>query len=153
MKNWQKQLNEVESKLTRKEQQNGNSEASRGVPVLRQLRSGRSNGNSVRNDSSNTSNSTGSKRSNVLSRPNTQEVITFKKGGFSLMITAKGLFDDFATIDKDVKYKTDYERLSAKLEKLAKVVLNCRTNTVKVMDKLGIPREEKKEDVKPVVQP
>ena len=68
------------------------------------------------------------------------------------MITAKGLFDDFAAIDKDVKYTTDYARFSAKIEKLAKVVLNCRTNTVKVMDKLGIPREEKKEDVKPPVQ-
>jgi len=153
MIDWQKQLNEVENKLTRKETEHGsNQTANRSVRVLRQLRSGRSNGSSVRNDSSSAGNSSRSKRSDVLCRPGTQEVTNLMKGGYVLMITAKGLFDDFAAIDKDVKYTTDYARLSAKLEKLAKVVLNCRTNTVKVMDKLGIPREEKKEDAKPPVQ-
>jgi len=63
------------------------------------------------------------------------------------MITAKGLFDDFVEIDKDTTL-TEYQKLSKKIEKLAKVVLNCRTNTVKVMDKLGVSRdvEEKKEN-------
>lgn len=63
------------------------------------------------------------------------------------MITAKGLFDDFKAIDEDVKL-SDIQKVGAKLEKIAKVVLNCRSNDVKIMDKLGVPREEVKKEVK-----
>jgi hypothetical protein len=65
------------------------------------------------------------------------------------MITAKGLFDDFKAIDADATL-TDYQKISAKLEKLAKVVLNCRTNEVAIMDFLKIPKSvaPKKEEIK-----
>ncbi|MFH0806052.1 MAG: hypothetical protein V1901_04205 [Patescibacteria group bacterium] len=64
------------------------------------------------------------------------------------MITARGLYEDFKAIDANVELN-DIQKIGAKIEKLAKVVLNCRTNSVAVMDKLGIPRETiKKEEVK-----
>jgi hypothetical protein len=72
----------------------------------------------------------------------------FRKGG-RIMIPARGIWDDFKQIDADTKL-TDYQKLSLKIEKVVKLVLNCRTNSVKIMDKLEIPREEikKKEEVK-----
>ena len=64
------------------------------------------------------------------------------------MITAKGLVDDFKAIDADTKL-SDIQKVGAKVEKLAKVVLNCRTNDVRIMDFLKIPRETpKKEEIK-----
>ena len=55
------------------------------------------------------------------------------------MIPSKGLFEDYTAIDKEEISAA--EKVWKYIPKLIKVILNCRTNTVKIMDKLGIPRE------------
>jgi hypothetical protein len=56
------------------------------------------------------------------------------------MIPSKGLFDDYAAIDKEQIGAA--EKIWKYIPKLVKIILNCRTNTVKIMDKLQIPRDE-----------
>jgi len=66
---------------------------------------------------------------------------------------AKGDIQKFIDKAKDVKVVGEgIVLLLMGLLVLLKVVLNCRTNTVKILDKLGIPREEKKADTKTKVE-
>jgi hypothetical protein len=62
-----------------------------------------------------------------------------------LMIPSKGLFTDYDAIDKE--NISAAEKVWKYIPKLIKVILNCRTNTVKIMDKLGIPRDEEKKQI------
>ena len=63
------------------------------------------------------------------------------------MIPASEAFKDYSEIDKE--QITAAEKVWKFLPKLLKVVLNCRTNTSRVMEKLGIPKDEiKKEETK-----
>lgn len=55
------------------------------------------------------------------------------------MIPAKNLFDDYNAIDKE--NISAAEKVWKYIPKLLKIILNTRTNTVKIMDKLGIPRD------------
>jgi hypothetical protein len=85
------------------------------------------------------------RRSNVnLSNIRKKELKNLRKGGI-VMIPAKGIWDDFKAIDANDKLN-DYQKLSLKLEKIVKLVLNCRTNSVRLMDKMGIPRDEAKKE-------
>ena len=63
------------------------------------------------------------------------------------MIPAKGLWSDFDAIDKENISAAD--KVWKFMPKLLKVILNCRTNTTAVMDKLGIPRDDAGKEIKP----
>jgi len=55
------------------------------------------------------------------------------------MIPAKGLFDDYNAIDKENIPAA--EKVWKYIPKLLKIILNCRTNTAKIMEKMGIEKE------------
>lgn len=63
------------------------------------------------------------------------------------MIPSKGLFDDYKKIDEEKISAA--EKVWKYLPRLIKVVLNCRTNTMKIMEKLGVPKLEGKKEDKP----
>jgi len=129
MSNWKEQLNQISEKLKK----------------------GEKNDSSTQGDSSFRDRSNSGRRGNV-NLPDIRKKIINKnltKGG-KIMIPAQGIWDDFKKIDADDKLN-DYQKLSLKLEKIVKVILNCRTNTTKIMTKLEIPldtiekQKEKKE--------
>jgi len=62
------------------------------------------------------------------------------------VIPAKGIWDDFKAIDKEPISAA--EKVWKYIPKLIKVILNCRTNTAKIMDKLGIPKDVEKPTIK-----
>jgi len=101
---------------------------------------------------SSTDNSSGSGSRNVL-RGNVPEKITVSQptnliGGIrNFMINAKGAFSD---LDKLIAEAAKVTTMAAAtililqgIRVAVKVILTARTNTVKIMDKLGIPRQTK----------
>ena len=76
-------------------------------------------------------------RSDILETKSVKTDINTK--GDRSMIPSKGLFDDYNIIDKEQIPVA--EKVWKFIPKLLKLTLNTRTNTVKIMDKLGIPRE------------
>jgi len=55
------------------------------------------------------------------------------------MIPAKDVFGDYNKIDKENISTTD--KVWKFIPRLIKIILNTRTNTARIMDKLGIPRD------------
>jgi hypothetical protein len=129
MTNWKDDLNKKEKELNLKK------EVTNDVPT--QTTTGVNNRNSDR----------GSRDVNLSNLRKKELSKNFRKGG-RIMIPSKGLFSDYDAIDKEKIGAA--EKVWKYIPKLIKTILNCRTNTVKIMDKFGIPREEikKKEEVK-----
>jgi hypothetical protein len=131
--NWKEQLNQKEIELNLKK------EETNVVPVK-----------SISSVSSGSDSGRGSRIHLQVS--NRKEINQINKKEEKLMIPSKGLFDDYNAIDKESIDAA--EKVWKMIPKLIKIILNCRTNTVKIMDKLGIPREElpkkevKQEEVK-----
>jgi len=125
MNDWKEQLNQKEKELNLTKEVNNDVRT-------------RSNSNV----SSNRSNDSGV----FVSKERRKSINTVKEGGKTAMIPSKGLFEDYTAIDKEEISAA--EKVWKYIPKLIKIILNCRTNTVKIMDKLGIPRDtaEKKEE-------
>lgn len=61
------------------------------------------------------------------------------------MISAEAAFGDLEKFIKEAESK-DTKLILKALIVVIKVILTCRTNTVKIMSKLGIEKDTKKED-------
>jgi hypothetical protein len=140
MKNWKDDLDKI--KLPGKENQNG--QEAGGALSSDRVNSGRSdNSTSVHKDASSTDNSvSGGSRS--IFRGEKIKPINSDERRNKIMIPAKGVFDDLNKIKEGAS--PDVVKVVEALEKLAKIILNTRTNTVKIMDKLCIPRDEVKKE-------
>jgi hypothetical protein len=136
MNNYLDKLNQIEKQI--KEEAHAENES---ISESSRNSSRSSNSNSVRTDASSTSNSSGSWSSNLLRGRISEKrrILIRDERREKLMVPSKGLFDDYNAIDKeDISVA---EKVWKYIPKLLKVILNTRTNTVKIMDKLGIPRE------------
>lgn len=141
MSDWKKQLEDKVKELNIKEEINGQS-SNRSV-CTNSDNSSRSI-NSISNDKDTPSSSDiVSSRSRSVFRSKVSTKIS-EKGGEIKMIPSKGIFDDYNAIDKEQIPVAD--KVWKFIPKLIKVILNCRTNTVKIMDKLGIPRDDIKKE-------
>ncbi len=133
MSNWQKDLKKKAEELNIKEEKNDVS---------------------VKTDSSLRSGSSSRWRRNVnLSNLRKEKVNkVYRKEETVKMIPSKGLFEDYNAIDKE--QISAAEKVWKYIPKLIKIILNCRTNTVKIMDKLEIPREsiDRKKEQKPAAE-
>lgn len=136
MSEYFEKLDKIEKQIKEEDNAKGqfNSQSSRNS-------SSSSNDRAVRKSTSDTSNSSGTWSSNMV-RGRTIEktrAVTKDERRNKVMIPSKGLFDDYNAIDKE--NISAAEKVWKYIPKLLKVILNTRTNTVKLMDKMGIPRE------------
>jgi hypothetical protein len=148
MTNWQDDLLKKEHELNLREVKNGET-ADRNVSSNHGDSVGSNSNSNICNKSSNSDNIIIGRSRNVLSRRVSKEINNRGKEE-TLMIPSKGLFDDYNAIDKE--NISVAEKVWKYIPKLLKVILNTRTNTVKIMDKLGIPRDTV-ETVKPKSTP
>jgi hypothetical protein len=124
MTNWKEELNKKQIELNIKKE------------VANDVR--------IETDSSLRDRSDSGRRGNVdLPDLRKKELKNLTKGG-RIMIPSKGLFDDYNAIDKEEIGTA--EKVWKMIPKLIKIILNCRTNSVKIMDKLGVPRDEVKKE-------
>ena len=129
-------LNQIEKQIKEEANAKGqsNSQSSRN-------HSSSNNDGAVRKSTPDTHNSTGSVGSSLVRGRLFQKAgeVTKDERRNKVMIPSKGLFDDYNAIDKE--NISAAEKVWKYIPKLLKVILNTRTNTVKLMDKMGIPRE------------
>jgi hypothetical protein len=100
-----------------------------------------SNGRGIHNEASDTSNASGSWVRSMGSRRLSKETRTVNSDERrnKVMIPARGIFQDYEDINKENIPTVD--KIWKFLPKIVKIILNTRTNTVRLMDKAGIPRE------------
>jgi hypothetical protein len=115
----------------------------------------------IRNNSGDSSRGSGSIRLPVsngkVSEINKDVKLTLKGGIRNFMINAKGAFSD---LDKLIAEAAKVTTMAAAtililqgIRVAVKVILTARTNTVKIMDKLGIPRQTKETPGTPITAP
>jgi len=141
---WKDSLDKKAEELKIKKEE---SNEAKSVSKDRSIGSRSNNSVSSSKDSPHSSNTIGSGSSSIFRGripEKTRQINNVKEREEKFMIPSKGLFDDYNAIDKESIGAA--EKVWKYLPKLIKVVLNCRTNTVKIMDAMKIPRDEGKKE-------